>query len=200
MRKRTYDLTLAAVITAAYVVLTLPFAQFSFGIVQFRLAEAMTVLAVLSPAAIPGLTLGCLLANLLNPMNLGPVDIIGGTLATLIAAWMSWNISIRLRTRRADSNRFDLMPVHTSANQSDRLPVRALSLSAKAIAASPAVVINALVVGTYLPFLLLDEGSAAITTGTVLASIVSILLCEAVVVYLIGLPLLTALAKTKISR
>src|SRR5690554_5474511 len=131
MRRKTYDLTLSAIIAAAYVVLTLPFAQFSFGIVQFRLAEAMTALAVLTPAAIPGLTLGCLLANLLNPMNLGPVDIIGGSLATFVAAFISWKISQRFR-RRQDSY----------------ISVRELSLSKRALAVTPAVVVNALVVGT----------------------------------------------------
>ena len=182
MRKKTYDLTLAAVIAAAYVVLTLPFAQFSFGIIQFRLAEAMTALAVLTPAAIPGLTLGCLLANLLNPMNLGPVDIIGGSIATFVAAVISWNLSVYLRSR-----------------QDKLVPVRELSLVRRFMAVSPAVIVNALVVGTYLPYLLLEEGSAAVTLGAVIISIGSILLCEAVVVYLIGLPLLTAMSRTKLA-
>ncbi len=86
-------LTQAAVIAAAYVVLTLPFAQFAFGMIQFRLAEALTVLAAMTPAAIPGLFLGCLLANTLNPMSLGPVDIILGSLATLISAVVTWKLS-----------------------------------------------------------------------------------------------------------
>jgi len=62
----TLYLATSAVIAALYVVLTLPFAQFAFGPIQFRLAEIMVVLPILTPAAIPGLTLGCFLANLLN--------------------------------------------------------------------------------------------------------------------------------------
>lgn len=181
MKRRTYDLTVAAVIAAAYVVLTLPFAQFSFGIIQFRLAEAMTVIAVLTPAAIPGLTLGCLLANLLNPMNLGPVDIIVGTAATLIAAWLSWKISSGMRMK---SNR----------------SIKELGVAERIVAISPAVVINAIIVGTYLPYLLLEDAAQTVAFTAIVASIGSILLCEAVVVYLIGLPLLLALGRTKISR
>lgn len=183
MRRKTNDLTLAAVMAAAYVVLTLPFAQFSFGIIQFRLAEAMTALAVLTPAAIPGLALGCLLANLLNPMNLGPVDIIGGSLATFAASVISWKLSVYFRRR-----------------ENSLLPVRELSLGRKFLAVTPAVIANALIVGTYLPFLLIDEGSAAVTAGAVIVSIGSILLCEAVVVYLIGLPLLTAMSRTRLAE
>ena len=91
--KKIMTLTLAAVMAAAYVVLTYPFAIFTYGILQFRLAEAMSVLAVLTPAAIPGLFLGCLIANLINPGNLGPVDIILGSLATLISAILTWTMA-----------------------------------------------------------------------------------------------------------
>ena len=186
MKKRTHYLTLAAVIAAAYVVLTLPFAQFSFGIVQFRLAEAMTVIAALTPAAIPGLTIGCLLANLLNPNNLGPVDIFGGSMATLISAVMTWKISVYFRKQAGNLNTY-------SENS-----ISNLNFIKKIITITPAVVINALVVGTYLPFLLLEDSSAAITLGTVILSILSILLCEAIVVYLIGFPLMIGLARTNI--
>ena len=88
----TSYLATSGVIAALYVVLTLPFAQFAFGPIQFRLAEIMTVLPIFSPAAIPGLTIGCFLSNLLNPDNLGPIDIIFGSLATLLAA--TWTRSI----------------------------------------------------------------------------------------------------------
>ena len=77
-------LCLGAVIAALYTVLTLALPVLSFGPVQFRLAEGMTVLAWLCPEAIPGLTLGCFLSNLIgSPYAL---DWIVGTLATLIAA------------------------------------------------------------------------------------------------------------------
>lgn len=194
MKKRTHELTLAAVITAAYVVLTLPFAQFSFGIIQFRLAEAMTVLAVLSPAAIPGLTIGCLLSNLLNPNNLGPIDIFGGSLATLIAAWITWKLSVRFRKLRPLNYR-----------DTDKMAIEGLSISqvrlSKLIAmVSPAVIINAIVVGTYLPYLLLEDNSSGVAASAVVFSIASIMICEAVVVYLIGIPLLLGLGRTRLKN
>lgn len=57
--------------------------------VQFRISEALTILAAITPAAIPGLTVGCLIANLLNVGTL-PLDIILGTLATLLAAMCAY--------------------------------------------------------------------------------------------------------------
>lgn len=82
------DLTLAAAIAAVYAILTLALPIPQYGGVQLRVAEAMTVLPFLFPAAIPGLTVGCFLANLLgSPFA---VDWVFGTLATLLAAiWTS---------------------------------------------------------------------------------------------------------------
>ena len=74
----------AAMIAAIYVVLTLVFAPFAYGEVQVRLSEALTILPVFTPAAIPGLFVGCLLSNILGGC-IGP-DIIFGSLATLIGA------------------------------------------------------------------------------------------------------------------
>jgi len=76
------DLTLAAVLAAVYAVLTLalPIPQY-YG-VQLRVAEAMTVLPFLFPAATPGLFVGCILANLFSPF---PLDVICGSAATLLA-------------------------------------------------------------------------------------------------------------------
>lgn len=79
----------AAMIAASYVVLT--FISDLFGLsslpVQLRLSEAMTVLPAFIPSAIPGLFLGCLLSNILMSGNL--FDIIFGSLATLLAAYLS---------------------------------------------------------------------------------------------------------------
>lgn len=78
------SLCLSAMIAALYLALTLIFQAVSFGAVQFRVAEALTLLPVLFYQAIPGLTVGCLLANLLAGANV--YDVVFGTLATLIAA------------------------------------------------------------------------------------------------------------------
>lgn len=80
----------AAVIAALYTVLTYVAAalNLAYGIFQFRFSEALTILPVFTPAAIPGLALGCFLSNLASP--LGIVDWVFGTLATLLAALLSY--------------------------------------------------------------------------------------------------------------
>jgi uncharacterized membrane protein len=80
----------AAVIAAVYVVVTLSFAPLSSGLFQLRFSEALTVLPALTPAAIPGLFIGCLLGNLLVGASL--VDIIFGSLTTLAAAYLSYHL------------------------------------------------------------------------------------------------------------
>ena len=84
LSKKTLFLVQAALIAAIYVVLTVVFAPFSFGEVQVRIAEALTILPVFLPAAVPGLFVGCLLGNMLGGAVLP--DIIFGSLATLIGA------------------------------------------------------------------------------------------------------------------
>ena len=84
--KRSSALWIAqsAAIAALYVVLTLIFAPISFGEMQVRISEALTILPLFTPAAIPGLFVGCVLGNLLGGAI--PLDVIFGSLATLIGA------------------------------------------------------------------------------------------------------------------
>ncbi len=82
--ERVTFLVQGAAIAAIYVVLTVAFAPFGFGEVQLRVSEALTVLPYFTPAAIPGLFIGCLIGNMLGGSI--PLDIIFGSLATLIAA------------------------------------------------------------------------------------------------------------------
>ena len=78
------------VIAALYVVLTLVVAPFAFGPIQCRVSEALTILPVFTPVAIPGLALGCLLANFIGlsigANGVGAWDLLFGTAATLLAA------------------------------------------------------------------------------------------------------------------
>lgn len=83
-------MTQAAMIGAIYVVLTLVFAPFSFGEIQVRIAEALTILPLFTPAAIPGLFIGCLTANILGGAILP--DIIFGSLATLAGAFFTYRL------------------------------------------------------------------------------------------------------------
>lgn len=73
-----------AIIAAIYVVLTMLFAPISFGPVQIRVAEALTILPMFTPAAVPGLFLGCIIANTLGGGIM--LDVIFGSIATLIGA------------------------------------------------------------------------------------------------------------------
>ena len=85
-KKQTLFLVYSALIAALYASLTL-INPLSFGQLQFRVSEVLTVLAALHPAAIVGLTVGCLISNLASFL---PLDIIFGTLATLLASIFAW--------------------------------------------------------------------------------------------------------------
>lgn len=88
-KTNTRRLALAGMIGAAYAALTMLGSVFglSYGPVQFRVAEALTLLPFLCPEAVGGLFVGCLVANMLSPYGL--LDIVIGSLATLLAAWLT---------------------------------------------------------------------------------------------------------------
>lgn len=101
MEKKIHHMTHAAIIAALYAVLThmqnilLP--NSASMAIQFRLSEALCVLALFTPAAAPGLTIGCLIFNLTFAAAL-PLDWILGSLATLLAArsiWRTRNITCK---------------------------------------------------------------------------------------------------------
>ncbi len=169
-------------IAAAYAAFTLVALLFlgglAWGPVQFRVSEALCVLAMFTPAAVPGLTIGCALANLLNIAisgtgMLGLLDVVFGSLATLLGAlWM----------RRFRAN-----------------PLLAL--------AGP-VVFNALVVPAYLPLLLQGLGFYTIPFTSIsldgaylpmyVFGLVSTAIGEAVILYVLGYPLYRALSRTSV--
>ena len=84
--KKVLRITQAAMIAAIYVVLTVFVSAFNLasGAIQVRISEALTILPVFTPAAIPGLFLGCLISNLVTGCM--PLDVVFGSLATLIGA------------------------------------------------------------------------------------------------------------------
>lgn len=157
MNKSLLFFVRAAVIAATYAALTMLFAPISFGhfIFQIRVAEALTVLPALYPSAIPGLFVGCFVSNLIG--GFGPVDIILGSLATLVAAFLSHRLK-----------KFPwLVPL-------------------------PPVIVNALIVGSYLKFLYLQEIPLA-------ASMCWVAIGEFLACYVIGLPLLLVLRRRSIA-
>lgn len=108
--------TQAAMIGAIYAVITVGLAPISYGMIQVRVSEILTVLPFFTPAAIPGLFVGCLIANIFG--GHGILDIVFGSLATLISAILTSKIKIKY-----------LVPI-------------------------PPIIINAIVVGLVLHFVL----------------------------------------------
>ena len=88
--KSTVYIVQAAVIAALYATLTILQNTLLPGTasmaVQFRVAEVLAILAIFTPAAIPGLTVGCVIANISSLSVLGPYDLIFGSIASLLAA------------------------------------------------------------------------------------------------------------------
>lgn len=173
MRYTTRQITQAAVIAAAYLGLTFAFAPISFGLVQFRVSEALMLLAAITPTAIPGLFVGCILANLLG--GFGLVDIVFGSLATLIAAVLTHHLSVRLPAR-FHKIKLLLLPL-------------------------PTIIVNGIIVGGYLPFLIPEIRGLSGSLAVVLAiSIGSVMLGELVVTYALGIPLYLGIKRTRIFR
>lgn len=91
--KNSRYLVQAAVIAAIYIALTLLLMPLSYGVMQIRISEALSILPAFTPAAIPGLFIGCLISNMVGPY--GVLDMVFGSGATLFAAYLSY----RLRNR-----------------------------------------------------------------------------------------------------
>lgn len=89
MKKRTHFLVISALIAALYAGSTYMMAFFglSYGPIQFRISEALTILPVFTPSAIWGLTVGCFIANI---FSYNPIDMLFGTAATLIASLLTY--------------------------------------------------------------------------------------------------------------
>lgn len=109
MNRKVLFIAHAAVIAALYVVLT--FIANAFGLanyaVQVRFSEALTILPFFTPAAIPGITVGCLLSNILTGCALP--DIILGSLASLLGAVGTYFLSSPLRRKEGKLNRLKLL-------------------------------------------------------------------------------------------
>lgn len=160
-KKRIRFVVFNGIIAALYVVLTYLLAPISYGPVQARVSEVLTIFPIFSGATIPGVALGCVISNIINPENLGPVDIIGGTLATVIAGVFSYLIGKKN----------------------------------KWLGIIPPIVANGLIVGGYLPFLLVDPGST-VTVQTVLFTMLTVAAGEAAVMVVLGLPLIAVIKNT----
>lgn len=88
-RKSTVFIVKSAVIAALYAIMTVVISPLSYGMVQCRFSESLIMLCAFSPAAIPGLTVGCLVANI---FSFNPIDMICGTTATLLSAVVGYKL------------------------------------------------------------------------------------------------------------
>lgn len=182
MRSSARRVAHAGVIGAAYAALTLLMIQtpLGYGPVQLRLSEALTVLACLTPAAIPGLWVGTVLANAYLMTQFGVLalfDVVLGGLATLLGAWWTW----KHRTRPAVAL---LGPVVTNA---------------LVVPAYLPFMLGAAGVDFYRVSALGLDASGT-WWGMYLFGVVAVGLGEAVVVYGLGMPLLAALKRLGIER
>ena len=179
---QTKRIALSGAIAATYATVTflamMLLQNLAWGPVQFRISEALTVLPVLTSAAVPGLAIGCILANLAGGLVtgagvMGLLDVVFGSVATLLGAL--WTRKFRSR------------------------PLLAL--------AGP-VISNALIVPLYLPIILKGLGFYTIPftsinldgayLGMYLFGVIAVGLGQAVVVYGLGFPLLAALRRLHI--
>lgn len=183
MRIKTRTVAHAGVIAAVYAALTLVIIQnpIGYGPVQFRLSEVVTVVACLTPAAIPGLAIGAMVANAFMMMQFGVLalfDVVFGSLASLLGALWTW------RHRRRP-----------------------------AVALLGPVLTNALIVPAYLPIML--GGATGVDFYRISAlgidmsrawwmmylfGVVAVGFGQAVVIYGIGMPLLSVLKRLGVDR
>ncbi len=166
---------IAALYAAATLIVLVLLQGLAWGPVQFRISEAVCVVAALTPAAVPGLTAGCAIANLFNIVfggtgALGLLDVVFGSCATLLGSLFCW----KMRRRPA-------------------------------VALAGMVVANAVIVPAYLPILLQGLGYYTVPFTNIaldglygamyLFGLVATAIGEAFVMYVLGWPLLTALKR-----
>jgi len=185
----------AAVIAAIYFVLTFFLAPLSYGPVQIRFAEALTVLPVLFPEAVVGVAVGCLLSNIFSPFGFLWTDMVFGTLATFCAAVLTYYIG-RL---------FKLSAIgKTQLNQDGILEYKAVAKPKKIgvfLAALPPVLINALVV-PFIIFAYIQDDLAKINIFAsnsfllYLLGFTSVLIGQTIAVYGIGVPFYYGIKKS----
>jgi len=182
MKITTRQLTQAAAIAAAYIVVTIAFAPISYGLVQFRISESLMLLAAITPAAIPGLFIGCVIANLYG--GFGIMDIVFGSTATLLAAFLTNLIAREITKNINDKER--------------KVSFKTLKML---ILPLPTIIINGVIVGGYLPTIIPEIRNLSENFLVVLAiSIGSVILGELVVTYALGIPLYVGVNKTRIFR
>ena len=164
-RKKTKTglLVQASVIAALYVVLSLLTYQFSYLQIQCRVAEALCMTIAYTPAGVWGVTIGCLLTNIFGG---NPLDMIFGTLATLIAAFLTLPIAKMLKKKYGDK---------PDIKHSLLIPI-------------PTVLVNTVIIPfvLYFGYGITEMGSATGRTSVLLLMALSIFAGEAISCFIFG--------------
>jgi len=158
----------SGVIAALYAVLTIVIMPLSYGPVQIRFSEVLCILPFFFPFSVWGLFFGCIAANIFSPY---PLDIIVGPIASLLAAFGTMYLGRSSLRDRA---------------------------SIKALACFPPVFFNAILIGAMISYIMISEGATDAFLRTFVASGFMVGLGQFIVMYVLGLPLMVYLPKTKI--
>ena len=164
----TKRLCRAGIIAALYVALTYAFAPFAFGPFQIRPAEALCILALIYPEAIPALWVGCMLSNITSPYMV--YDVFIGSLATLLAAFVTYMVGRFVKNT----------------------PLKII------LGGIPVVLFNAIIIPLIIVFLCGGSEGFSSVFIAYFTYVGSIALTEAVWVYALGTPLYFTAVKLKL--
>ena len=170
MRISVKKAAFAGVIAALYAALTYAIIPLAYTPVQLRIAEVLCILPFFFPAAVPGLFIGCIIANLLSPYGL--LDVIAGSSASLLAAACTMLIGQKSRNRE--------------------------SVCVKAFACFPPVIFNAVIIGALIAFYMVGVSDFNVFMLAFVTNGLWVGLGQLIVLYALGLPLMIYLPKTKI--
>jgi len=156
----------ASSIAAIYTVLTFVFSPIAYGPFQFRVSEVLTIMPFFFPVAVPGLFVGCIIANLLSPYGLA--DMIIGSTASLFAALCTMRLGKSYKSEY---------------------------LTVKALACLPPVIFNAVFIGALIAYFMVGAGDADNFWTAFVVNALQVGFGQLVVIYILGLPLMIYLPK-----
>ncbi|MDD4120403.1 MAG: QueT transporter family protein [Clostridia bacterium] len=180
MNRGTKFIARTGIIAALYFILTFAVAPIAYGPLQFRIGEALTLLPLLFPEAILGLTIGCLGANILSPFSWA--DVVFGTLATLVAGCMTYFVGWYFRKKGKKTEVMDQQVINKEKDK--KMFFQCL------LGSIPPIFVNAIALP--LMWLILGSDSAYwLNFGMLVGT-------QTATVLVLGTPLTLALSRTKI--
>jgi len=168
LNTKVRKIAFSGAIAALYIAITLAIMPLSFGPVQIRFSEVLTILPFFFPASIWGIFIGCIIANLFSPYGL--IDIVVGPTASLIAAICTCYLGM---SRGRDS------------------------VFIKALACFPPVIFNAIFIGAMIAYFIVGDLSSNLFINTFIIYGLWVGLGQLIVLYLIGFPLMIYLPTTR---